>query len=216
MRHRLVLAAFFIVLSACTHTRDRVQGGDSYETRVETLALMQTLNASILASSSATRTLEAWCRDHRMADEPRIVAEVVAGDPKPAGPEQRQRLGVSAGDAIRHRRVRLRCGAHVFSEADNWYVPSRLTPEMNRQLETTDTPFGKAVLSLEPYRRTVAASLLWSPLPAGWEQKPRPALPGLDLPAELFEIRAVLYTRDHVPFSEVHEVYQSGVLAFQR
>ena len=34
------------------------------------------------------------------------------------------------------------------------------------------------------------------------------------IPAALFEHRAVLYTRDHKPFSEVSEVYQRQVLAF--
>jgi hypothetical protein len=27
-------------------------------------------------------------------------------------------------------------------EADNWYVPSRLTPDINKTLDMTDTPFG--------------------------------------------------------------------------
>ena len=43
---------------------------DTYESRLEILALTQTLNAEILASSSATLTLEDWCRDHKMADPP--------------------------------------------------------------------------------------------------------------------------------------------------
>jgi hypothetical protein len=50
--------------------------------------------------------------------------------------------------------VQLWCGDRLLSEADNWYVPSRLTPAMNTALETTDTPFGKAVQELKPYRRT--------------------------------------------------------------
>ena len=49
-----------------------------------------------------------------------------------------------------------------MSEADNWYVPARLTPEMNAFLDTTDTPFGKAVRPLQPYRKTLEAKLLWS------------------------------------------------------
>ena len=36
--------------------------------------------------------------------------------------------------------MRLKCGDHVLSEADNWYVKARLTPDMNHMLETTDTP----------------------------------------------------------------------------
>jgi hypothetical protein len=84
-------------------------------------------------------------------------------------------------------------------------------------LRTTDLPFGKVVAPLEPYRRTFAASLLWRPLPAGWEYgaSPIPSSKGgvLEIPDALFEHRAVLYTRDHRPFSEVHEVYQQQLLA---
>lgn len=119
---------------------------------------------------------------------------------------------------MKYRRVQLRCGTRVLSEADNWYVPSRLTPEMNATLEATETPFGKAVATLEPYRRTFAVTLLWSPLPAGWERASDrlPAASGqaLAIPEALFEHRAVLYTREHKPFSEVHEVYQRQLLSF--
>jgi len=45
---------------------------------------------------------------------------------------------------VKYRRVQPSCGDHILSEADNWYVPRRLTPEMNRLLETTDVPFGRA------------------------------------------------------------------------
>jgi chorismate-pyruvate lyase len=193
---------------------------DTYESRLEMLALTQTLNAEILASSSATQSLEKWCRDHKMADDPIIVARVIAGIHKVPTVEQLQRLQVTSVSDVNYRRVELRCGSHVFSEADNWYVPSRLTAEMNKLLETGETPFGKAVLPLRPYRRTFAVTLLWSPLPAGWEQQRRPrGQPGergraLVLPKDLFEHRAILYTSDHQPFSEVNERYQEQLLAF--
>ena len=37
--------------------------------------------------------------------------------------------GIGPDEPVAYRHVRLRCGDHVLSEADNWYVPSRLTPE---------------------------------------------------------------------------------------
>jgi chorismate-pyruvate lyase len=191
---------------------------DTVVARLEALALIQTLNAEILASRSATATLEHWCRDHRLAADPKIVAQVITGMTKRPTAEHRQRLEISDQELVKYRRVHLRCGTHVLSEADNWYVPGRLTPDMNRLLETTDTPFGRVVESLEPYRRTFAVTLLWSPLPDGWERQPGnvPAATGrmLIMPDALFEHRAVLYTRDNRPFSEVSEVYQRDVLAF--
>jgi hypothetical protein len=200
------------------HAQEAPAWPDTFTARLEALALIQTLNADILGSRSATQSLENWCRDHRLAREPRIAARMMTGVNKIATPEQRQRLEVTARDEVKYRRVQLRCGDQLLSEADNWYVPGRLTPEMNRLLETTDTPFGKAVEPLQPYRQTFAVTLLWAPLPDGWERESS-ALPdrtgrALTIPAALFEHRAVLYTRDHRPFSEVSEVYQRQVLAF--
>jgi hypothetical protein len=143
---------------------------------------------------------------------------LIAGADKALSAEQRQRLQVT-NENVKYRRVQLRCGSHVLSEADNWYVPGRLTSEMNRLLETTDTPFGRAVQALEPYRQTFDVKVLWSPLPDGWERKseerqPCTAAGALAIPDALFEHRAILYTGEHKPFSEVHEVYQREVLAF--
>jgi chorismate-pyruvate lyase len=191
---------------------------DSFLTRVEGLALIQTLNAEILGSRSATLILENWCRDHHLAADPTIRARVVAEVNLIPSAEQRQRLEVAAHDDVKYRRVQLRCGGRILSEADNWYVPSRLTPEMNHLLETSETPFGKVVEPLEPYRRTFAVTLLWRPLPDGWEHASvnPSARRGhtLAIPDAVFEHRAVLYTREHRPFSEVHEVYQRQLLAF--
>ena len=190
--------------------------------RVEALAVVETLNAQLLGSSSATATLEAWCGTHHMASPARLVAELVRGADKPVTDEERQVLQVGAGEAVKYRRVRLACGSHVLSEADNWYVPSRLTPEMNRLLETTDTPFGRAVAGLHPVRQTLSAELLWSPLPAGWDLKVGSAAPAagsggpLAIPTALFRHRAVLYDDRRRPFSEVVETYTSAVLDYPR
>jgi chorismate-pyruvate lyase len=180
---------------------------DTSVARWQAAALLQTLNAEVLASRSATATLESWCRDHRLASEPRIRAEAVKGAAKEATGEVRERLQVGPEEVVKYRRVRLRCGERVLSEADNWYVPGRLTAEMNRLLETTDTPFGRAVQPLEPYRRTYSMKVLWSPTTGAGQGSG--ALP---IPEGLFEHRAVLYTREHKPFSEVVEVYRRDVL----
>jgi hypothetical protein len=113
--------------------------------------------------------------------------------------------------------VQLACGDHVLSEADNWYVPSRLTPEMNRLLETTDEPFGKVVRPLDFQRRTLSAELLWSPLPAGWELAaplPGKTAPPLRIPHAVLRHEAVLTTAAQKPFSAVVETYTSALFAF--
>lgn len=190
---------------------------DTFVVRVEALALVQTLNATLLGARSATFTLEKWCADHGLAAEPKIRARLARDVQKEATPEQRARLKVDASEPVKYRRVELACGDHVLSEADNWYVPSRLTPEMNRLLETTDTPFGRAVQDLKPYRQTFGVEMHWKPLPDGWEKNaPAASAPGMkmEIPRKLFEHRALLFTADQKPFSEVDETYTSEVLAF--
>jgi chorismate-pyruvate lyase len=217
MKYLIAVAAALLALMPL-NAQEQPRWPDTYIARLEALALIQTLNADILASRSATQSLENWCRDHRLADEPRIVAQAIAGVNKAPDDEQRQRLEVTDRDEVKYRRVRLRCGTRVLSEADNWYVPGRLTPEMNHLLETTDTPFGTVVRPLEPYRRTFAVRLLWAPLPDGWERGTAGASAStgrtLVIPDALFEHRAVLYDRGGRPFSEVSEIYQRDVLAF--
>jgi chorismate-pyruvate lyase len=190
---------------------------DTYLSRVEALALLQTLDADLLSHDSATLTLERWCGAHRLAIAPRIVAERVTGVNQQPSAEQRQELGINAGEPVRYRRVKLLCGALVLSEADNWYVPARLTPDMNRTLDTTNTPFGKVVQALHFQRHTLSSTLLWLPLPDGWEMSAVGTTAGassLTIPPAVLENKAVLSLPDGTPFSEVVETYSSNVLAF--
>jgi chorismate-pyruvate lyase len=183
--------------------------------RLEASLLIQTLNAELLSHDSATLTLERWCSAHRLAPSPRIVAERVSGADKVPTAEQRQELRVAATEPVRYRRVRLLCGTVVLSEADNWYVPGRLTSEMNKALETTDTPFGRAVQALHFQRHTMSAKVLWPLLPEGWELSPAASECNGDLPIPpyVLEHRAVLTLPDGTPFSEVVETYTGNVLA---
>jgi chorismate-pyruvate lyase len=188
---------------------------DTFLTRVEVLALLQTLNAELLSHDSATLTLERWCDDHHLASPARMTASRVTGVDKPASADLRRELGVTATEVIKYRRVTLLCGTVPLSSADNWYVPSRLTPEMNRSLDSSDTPFGKVIQPLHFRRQTLAASLLWSPLPPGWELQEMSNHGGdLELPPELIQHRALLTLPDGTPVSEVVETYSSKVLAF--
>ena len=190
--------------------------------RLAATALLQTFNAELLSHDSATATLERWCDAHHLASPARVVAERDAGAEQPPSPEQRQALGVTAAEPVRYRRVRLRCGSVVLSEAENWYVPGRLTPEMNAELEGTDHPFGRVVQSLHFQRHTIAVSLLWQPLPAGWELRPMSQgaasarLPALKMaiPGAVLAHRAVLSLADGTPISEVVETYTNHIFAF--
>jgi hypothetical protein len=193
---------------------------DSLLTRVEALALLQTLNAELLSHDSATLTLDGWCAQHQLASPAQVVAEPVRDLDKPPSAAQRADLRVSSAEPVRYRHVRLRCGDHVLSEAENWYVPARLTPDMNHQLESTDAAFGRVVRPLQFRRQTMEATLLWSPLPQGWEVARPPVhaqSASADLlmpPHEVLRHRALLVLPDGTPISEVIETYTSAVLAF--
>ncbi len=196
---------------------------DTFVARVEALALLQTLNANLLGHDSATQILGEWCREHRLAEDPHIVVQRVQGETSPASDELRRDLRVSSVDEVRYRHVRLLCGSLVLSEADNWYVPSRLTAAMNQQLDFTDSPFGAVVHELHFQRHTFSAKVLWEPLARGWEMEakvdPPPAAKPtrtarLIVPERVLEHRAVLSLPDGTPISEVIETYTGNVLAF--
>ena len=192
---------------------------DTPISRLEILAHLLTLNADLLSHDSATLTLERWCARHQLAATSKIVADRVGGDDREVPADVRTRLHADPDQSIAHRRVKLRCGDRILSEADNWYVPSRLTPEMNRALATSDTAFGRIVLPLGFRRHTLSARLLWSPLPDGWDNGSA-RLPksnadvALSIPDHVIEHRALLTRFDGVPFSYVVETYAGAILDF--
>ena len=211
----IVLASQLCALPALAH--EPLPGWpDTLLARTQALAELQTLNADLLSHPSATLTLERWCKAHQLAVEARIVAHRVQGEDKPLPADARGLLEIGADEPVRYRRVQLACGERVLSDADNWYVPSRLTAAMNQQLDHSDEPFGKVVQPLHFRRQTLSADLLWSPLPEGWDSGaslPPPNDKPLAIPAHVLQHRALLYTQDNHPFSLVIESYTANVLA---
>jgi chorismate-pyruvate lyase len=225
MRHHWLIGTI-VTLNLCASAisaepvvrRSGAPWPDTLLARVEALALIETLNASLLcASCTATEVLTKWCADHKLASEPVVHARRITGTEKPVSPEQRRRLHVGAEEEVTYRHVELTCGDHVLVEADNWYVPSRVGPEINHLLITTDTPFGRAVRDLKPARENFSVEMFWKPLPDGWELAP-PAdenpEAALEIPLRLFQHRALIYNAAHEPFSEVSEIYTREILAF--
>ncbi len=183
--------------------------------RTQALALLQTLNADLLSNDSATLTLERWCADHDLAKPARVVARHAREALKPIPDDLRARLAVDAGEPIAYRHVQLMCGEHALSEADNWYVPSRLSAEMNHLLDTTDESFGKVVKPLGLERHTLSAVTLWSPLQTGWEMSASAAdHEPLSIPSAVLRHEAILYTSAQVPFSAVVETYTNQLFDF--
>jgi hypothetical protein len=137
MRFAATLAAL-TMLAGCTSTLS------TFETRLAN-------------QDSATAALGQWCADRALADPATMRASPNGGEDLPATPAIRAQLGVSPNEPVAFRNVRLSCGDRVLSLARNWYVPARLTAEMNRQLTSTDTPFGTVVAPLGFRRERLAA-----------------------------------------------------------
>lgn len=169
-----------------------------------TKAQIAALNAELLAGGSATLVLDAWCSRHGMAPAGSVKAEKLAGGRVVSTPALRRRLGVGRGEPIGYRRVRLHCGSHILSEADNYYVPGRLTAGMNEALEGSNAAFGRVAAPLHYQRRTLSVRIF----------RVRSSVGRSRSPTGLFEHRALLTLPDGRPLAYVREIYKSGTLEF--
>jgi chorismate-pyruvate lyase len=152
------------------------------------------LKSDLLSNPSATQVLTKWCGDLGLASPAIIRAERDAAAVKAPTAEIVALLAAEPNEVLRYRHVRLMCGTHLLSEADNWYRPSQLTPDMNRILDETDTPFGNAVRPLNFHRKTLDAAPTADPLTP-------------------LRVRALLLTASQVPFSLVIENYSRDLVA---
>ena len=180
-------------------------------------AILQTLNTNLLESRSATKTLQAWCEDDQTAIAPTIRAVRKLDAHKELSQETRLLLKVSENEQVLYRRVQLYFENKVLSEADNWYVPSRLTSEMNRLLTQTETPFGIVVRPLNFYRQTHSVKLLWQPINLDNSSKidaTEKSTKALFIPDHVLEHQAILLTENNLPFSFVVETYTKNIFSF--
>ena len=152
---------------------------------------------ALAAQDSATAALGQWCETRRIARPATIRAERITDALAPSA-EVRGLLQAGAQDAIGYRHVRLSCGGTVLSVAHNWYLPARLTPAMNRALDTSDTPFGRVVAPLGFTRRRL--------------EEVRGAVTGCPR-GTILAHRGLLVGPDGAPFSLVIECYTRANLA---
>jgi len=148
-RAKFSLAAALMTLSAASLPL----AGCAYRPADATLAAFE---ANLAGHASATEALQQWCEALRIAPGAQIRAEFVSGADAAQPADLRAVLGVGPEEPVGYRHVQLVCGDKVLSDAQNWFVPARLTPEMNRQLTATKVPFGRITASLnftrEPLR----------------------------------------------------------------
>ncbi|WGF87282.1 hypothetical protein [Marinivivus vitaminiproducens] len=173
--------------------------------RAHLAALVRRLHHALLAASSATQVLEQWCATWHAAAAARIAVRIVPAAPALPDDAMRARLDVGGDDRIGHRRVCLHWEGRILSEADNWYVPARLSAGMNATLAASSEPFGRVIAPLRPYRTNLRALVLWqadTDLGDGT----------ITIPSAVLRHEAVIRSVRGEPLAEVHEVYQRGVL----
>lgn len=139
----------------------------------------------LIASNSATAVLQRRCSAP-------ITADVDRGVQKEAPQDVREALQASTETVIAYRSVRLKCGDVVYSRAENWYRPDRLTPEMNAKL-AGDAPYGAVIAPLKPVRNTTEVERL-------------------DEPGVILRHHALVVSGDGVPLAKVVETYTVEVL----
>nr|WP_246587067.1 hypothetical protein [Stakelama flava] len=150
------------------------------------------LDADLLRGPTATAALQRRC-----GDVP-VRVEVDRDAKRAPDAAQRQRLQVGPDEPVSYRRVRLVCGDRLLSEAENWFVPSRLTDAMNRDLLSGTRPYGAVIAPLRPRRRNLQRERLWD---------------GSGMPPEkILRHRALVLDHNGVPLAEVVETYHRGAL----
>lgn len=148
--------------------------------------------ANLAAHASATKALGQWCRLRGIDAGGQIKVQFVHGADRAPPSDLHMTLGVPADEPLGYRHVRLVCGNAVLSEAHNWFVPARLTAEMNRELAESDVPFG-----------TIAASLAFTREPIASVRRGDPGCPEGAISAH----RALLRLPDGQPLALVAECY---------
>lgn len=140
----MTLAAASLPLAGCAHDQEA--------------GAIAAFEANLAGHASATEALQQWCDARGIAHGATIRVEFVHGA-EAAQPEGlRSALEVSGDEVLGYRHVKLVCGDKVLSDAHNWFVPARLSPEMNRQLAETKVPFGRIAASLQFTREPLSAA----------------------------------------------------------
>ncbi|HKD46273.1 MAG TPA: hypothetical protein VKB67_01150 [Rhizomicrobium sp.] len=159
-------------------------------------ASLRAFEARLEANPSATRVLQTWCDAHAPKGT-RIAARQIQTAPAPLPREARDALQLRPEDVVHYRRVQLMCGARVLSNAENWYLPGKLTEAMNETLDHTEMPFGAVAAPLHFSRHNLETRYL---SPAARDRG-------------VLRHTAMLLTGKGEPFSFVVETYTREILA---
>lgn len=140
----MTLAAASLSLNGCAH--------------VPLDPTIAAFEANLASHASATAALQLWCDQRGIAPGATITVQFITEADEAPPADIRTLLSISPDEPLGYRHVRLACGSHVLSDAHNWFVPARLTPEMNRQLAETQVPFGRIAAGLNFTREPLSSA----------------------------------------------------------
>jgi len=138
---------------------------------------LSALRAALIGGESATAALDGWCATHRAVPPGSVRAVKLAVETVRGDAALRARLQLRPGETIVRRTVALDCAGKALSRADLWYVPQRLPAPMQATLAQSDTPFGRAIRTLNFRRQILETSPIAQP-PIVFTQTALLRLPG--------------------------------------
>lgn len=154
--------------------------------------------------NSATHMLRQWMNRPGQSGAADIIAiERLCDHNIPPDAELMGRLQILRPAEIRYRRVWLMYKGRILSDAENWYVPARLSKDMQDQLEQSALPFGTVIAPCAPTRETLSNERLW-------HHKAPPPL--ARLPVHILRHNALVRDASGRPISEVRESYTRNIL----
>lgn len=166
---------------------------------------VRALNERLLGATSATAVLNDWAALRGFPGGPIRAERQFAAS---LGDDLLEALGASRFERVRHRRVRLFRGDLALVEADNRFLPDRLPPGLERELDVTTTPFGALIAPLSPSRRTFHVAFpeeIRLACGAGPSPDPQRAI--------VLEHKAVVLDRGGRALAAVHERYLGTLVA---
>lgn len=160
--------------------------------------LMRALSERISSANSVTEELERWCCE-RGISRGRLIATCARGAKAEfLDAESLEALHTDAHAKPEFRRVQLAIDGVVLADAVNWYFPANLTPEICEVLRNSSVPFGRAIRTLRPKRRTFFVR----------QPTAEQIASSRDQTDTAFEHHAIVLRGDGVPVAVVHERFR--------
>lgn len=113
---------------------------------------LQAFSAFVIAQPTVTRALELWRHQHGFGGLALTAVLLASVAPVTADAALSADLQLLPGERVLRRHVALQQGPARLVIADNFFVPSRLSPVLAETLLTGDVPFGKLIAPLGGYR----------------------------------------------------------------